>query len=290
MKKILVGFLALSLVASCEKDVNLRLQEADPKLVVEATIENGQPPVVILSRSVGYFATLSPELLENSFVHQARVTVYHKGNQYALNEYSVQGAGGFRLYYYTTDSANGTPALLGELNQKYELAIDVNSRQYEASTAIPAYNKTVDSLWWAPAPGEPKKAVIKVKATDPPGFGDYIRYFTSINNGPFLPPANAVFDDLFVDGTTYELQLAPGYNRNAEDKRSFLFNRGDTVRFKLSSIDKATYEFWRTMEYSYASVGNPFASPIKVTGNISNGALGYFGGYASQYFTIIIPQ
>jgi hypothetical protein len=130
-----------------------------------------------------------------------------------------------------------------------------------------------------------------VKATDPPGYGDYVRYFTKRNRGPFLPGFNSVFDDLFIDGTTYELQVEPGVDRNTkikEDDR--FFNRGDTVTFKLSNIDKATYDFWRTMEFSYQSVGNPFSTPVKVLGNISNGALGYFGGYASQYRQIIIPQ
>ncbi|MGB8193468.1 MAG: DUF4249 family protein, partial [Chitinophagaceae bacterium] len=53
--------------------------------------------------------------------------------------------------------------------------------------------------------------------------------------------------------------------------------------------DKATFDFWRTMEFSYASIGNPFSSPTKVLGNVK-GALGYFGGYAVQYKTIIIPK
>ncbi len=44
------------------------------------------------------------------------------------------------------------------------------------------------------------------------------------------------------------------------------------------------------MEYSYQSIGNPFSSPTKVRGNISNGALGYFGGYAVQYIGITIPD
>ncbi len=69
-----------------------------------------------------------------------------------------------------------------------------------------------------------------------------------------------------------------------------LLKKGDTVTLKLSNINKTTYDFWRTMEYTYASVGNPFASPVKVLSNISNNALGYFGGYASQYRTIIIPR
>ena len=59
--------------------------------------------------------------------------------------------------------------------------------------------------------------------------------------------------------------------------------RGDSVTVKLANIDKATYDFWRTMEYNYQSIGNPFSSPTVVMSNISNDALGYFGGYAAQY-------
>jgi hypothetical protein len=44
------------------------------------------------------------------------------------------------------------------------------------------------------------------------------------------------------------------------------------------------------MEFSYANIGNPFGSPTKVLSNISNGALGYFGGYAPQFRTIIISK
>jgi len=59
---------------------------------------------------------------------------------------------------------------------------------------------------------------------------------------------------------------------------------------KLCNIDKATYDFWRTFEFNFQSIGNPFSSPIKVLGNISGNALGYFGGYAAQYRTLIIPK
>ena len=63
----------------------------------------------------------------------------------------------------------------------------------------------------------------------------------------------------------------------------------DTVTLKLSNIDRTTYQFWLTMEFAYQSIGNPFASPNKVIGNISNGALGAFCGYASAYKTLAIP-
>ena len=56
------------------------------------------------------------------------------------------------------------------------------------------------------------------------------------------------------------------------------------------NITKSTFDFWNTFEFSYQSVGNPFSSPTKVLSNITNGALGYFGGYAAQFKTIIIPK
>jgi hypothetical protein len=43
------------------------------------------------------------------------------------------------------------------------------------------------------------------------------------------------------------------------------------------------------MEFSYQSIGNPFSSPTKVLGNVK-GALGYFGGYAVQYKSLVIPK
>jgi Domain of unknown function (DUF4249) len=72
------------------------------------------------------------------------------------------------------------------------------------------------------------------------------------------------------------------------DDNSF-FNKGDSVVIKLANIDKATYDFWRTMEFNYQSVGNPFSTPTVVLSNISSGALGYFGGYAAQYKGLLIP-
>jgi len=71
---------------------------------------------------------------------------------------------------------------------------------------------------------------------------------------------------------------------NGDEK---FFARGDTISFKLSNIDKATYTFWNTWEFNQQSIGNPFSQPGKVIGNISNGALGAFCGYASQVGTII---
>ena len=96
----------------------------------------------------------------------------------------------------------------------------------------------------------------------------------------------------FKYGTIYSVNVDKGVNRNLSinfDDYS-LFMKGDTIQVKLANIDKATYDFWRTLEYNYQSIGNPFSSPIRVLSNISNGALGYFGGYAAEYRELVIPK
>ncbi len=189
--------------------------------------------------------------------------------------------------------ANLANAFLGVLNNSYQLSIQVSGKTYTSSTTIPALAKLVDSLWWKKAPDNPdtNKVVLVAKITDRPGFGNYIRYYTKTNSSPLFPGQNSVFDDQVIDGKTYTADVERGVNRNDTlDRENYsFFNRGDTITLKFANIDKPNYDFWRTMEYSYASIGNPFSSPTKVLGNI-NGALGYFGGYAAQYKTIIVPK
>jgi Domain of unknown function (DUF4249) len=286
------GFLTL-LFSGCEKAISFNLEEKAPKLVVEATIENDRPPVVILTHSLNYFGTIDPDSLQNSFVRNAEVFVSNGTAEHQLKEYSQAFGNGYTGYYYSIDSSNLTTAFLGTLDHAYTLRVEWQGKEYLASTTIPAITKQIDSVWWKPAPEgvDTSKVALMIRATDPPGYGDYVRYFTKRNDEPFYPGLNSVFDDQVIDGSTYELEVERGVCRSVdhEDDYSY-FDRGDTVTLKLCNIDRATYDFWRTMEFSYSSIGNPFSSPTKVLGNIEGGALGYFGGYAAQFRTIIIPE
>lgn len=285
--------IATFLLCGCERDIKLNLKDQAPRLVIEATIENGQPPVVLLSRSLDFFSQLSPLLLSQSLVHGADVFVSNGSKTQKLKEYQLPVGGGLALSYYTLDSSSLSASFKGALGESYSMRLVAEGKEFTATTTIPQLTKKIDSIWWKPAPppADPNQVIVMVKATDPPGFGDYIRYFTKRNSEPYLSPLNATFDDLFVDGTSYELPVERGVDRNSQltDDDRF-FKRGDTVTLKLCNIDKATYDFWRTMEFSYASVGNPFSTPVKVASNINGNALGYFGGYACQFRTIIIPK
>ena len=293
MKQWLLVISAGLIFCSCEKAISFKLDPTQQSLVVEATIENNQPPVVILSSSFDYFSNISADLLASSFVHNAVITISNGTKTHQLKEYFYNTSANLKVYYYSIDSSNLATAFVGTFNTSYAMTINANGKTYTATTTIPAVAKKVDSLWWkkAPANSDSNKVILVAKFTDPPGYGNYIRYYTKTNSDPFFPGFNSVFDDQITDGTTYTLNVDRGVDRNTKiDQKEFtFFNRGDTITLKFANIDKATFDFWRTMEYSYQSIGNPFSSPTKVISNI-NGALGYFGGYAAQYTTIIVPK
>jgi hypothetical protein len=284
---------SIFLLVSCEKEIELVPQSLEPALVVEATIEYNQAPVVVLTTSFSYFSTLTTEMLEDAFVRNAQVTVGDDSKTVALKEYETSNSVG-KFYYYTIDSTNPAAMLVGKLDTRYKLSIAVNGKNYTATTHIPPLSKSIDSLWWEKAPDNPdtNRIVVFSRVFDPPGLGNYIRYFTRVNDSAFVPGFNSVFDDQVVDGTTYEIQVLKGESRNVEvDEESFgYFRRGDTVDVKLSNIDKETYDFWRTWEQNQSNINNPFGVPVKILSNLSEGAVGYFGGYASSVKRIVIPR
>jgi len=297
MRRLFAAFSFCILLFSCEKNINFNLNRAPDVLVVDAIIENGIAPRVILTNSFSFFSNINATILLNSFVHNAVVTMSNGTLTHQLKEYHYQIGNSvnssINVYYYGIDSSDMTTAFKGAFNTSYTLNITSNGKNYSAFTTIPPLAKKIDNLSWKPAPftTDTSDIILSLTTTDPPGLGNYIRYFTRTNSKPFLPGENSVYDDEIIDGTTYSFQLPPGVDRN---KRvpfdSSYFKRGDTITVKFCNIDKGTYTFWNTWEFAFQSIGNPFAQPNKVLGNISNGALGDFYGYAADYKTIIIPK
>ncbi|MFZ1798855.1 MAG: DUF4249 domain-containing protein [Chitinophagaceae bacterium] len=297
MKKYGLFLFISILLFSCEKTIKVSVLNQPPKLVVNAEIENGKPPLVALSSSLNFFSAITPEELTSTFIHDAVVTITANNKVYPLIEYSFTDTSGFKYYFYTIDTTNIADLLTGSFNTSYLLNIKTpDGKQYSSTTTIPLLTKLCDSLWWEPALNTDDTTLCRMfgKFTDPPGLGNYVRYFTKENDGPYLPGLNSTADDQVVDGITYTFQFDMGWDKNSTikptgDNYGFA-HRGDTVTLKFCNIDKGTFDFWNTWDFAYQSYGNPFSSPIQVTSNISNDALGVFSGYAAQYKTLIIPK
>ena len=302
--------LFLLLLPGCEQDLTIDLPEGDEKLVVEGHIEQGAPPIVVLTRSVPVFSEISLASLEESFVHGAQVTVSHEGQNYILEEVSsaafteelrevvsmqlgvskalLSGSGGFQFYIYTTDE------LLGELGESYSLYIKHSGQSLSAVTTIPQLNP-IDSLWLVPHP-DPRQDSLKTlyyRYSDPDTLGNSIRYFTKRNSEPFFPGLfTSVFNDELVNGSTISFPLDRGEPKGQqeidEDLYSY-FGVGDTITVRWAAIDLPHYRFWYSLESEQNSNGSPIGTPNITQSNIAGG-LGIWGGYGVTYHRIVVNE
>ncbi|OSZ78896.1 hypothetical protein CAP35_11785 [Chitinophagaceae bacterium IBVUCB1] len=286
--------IAGTLLVSCEKEVNIKLNTGEPSLVVEGVIENGLPPYVFLTRSIGYFSTIDLNTLQNSFVRNAKVTVSDGVRTVQLREYSLDtGANGNKLYFYSIDTAGSF--FVGQIEKVYKLTIEVDGKIYESFTKIPNPT-TIDSMKTVqPDPPfnkekNPLARQVRIYFKEPDTAGNFVRYFTQRNSEPYYPGSNSVYPDDIINGIYFETTLSLGEPTGREFNRdsSTVGYPGDTVTLKWCSIDRANYTFWSTYEYSLGTLGNPFSTPIQVKSNISNGALGVWTGYGAVYKTIVL--
>src|SRR4051794_30683015 len=93
-------------LSSCEKEVNIQLSDGASQLVVNGQIEIDNPPFVVLTHSIGYFSKVDLKTLQNSFIHDARVTINDGSREVTLKEYKYDSSSGnqtAQFYFYTID-------------------------------------------------------------------------------------------------------------------------------------------------------------------------------------------
>jgi hypothetical protein len=284
---VLPGFM------SCEKEVDIKLDKGESKIVVEGAIETGYPPYVFLTKSIGYFASIDLNTLQNTFIHGADVRVSDGTKTIKLREYAVDTGNGSKLSFYTIDTADLSSLLFkGEEGKFYKLTIDYEGKHYEATTKVPHPTPLDSVLSVLPAPPFnrtkfPNARQIRIVFKDPDTLGNHIRYYTKRNSEPFYPGLNSVYSDELINGTVFATVISMGEPRSLKFNDSLgVCDAGDTVVFKWCSIDKVTFDFWSTYEYSINTLGNPFSTPVNLKSNISNNAVGIWAGYGSRYFTL----
>jgi hypothetical protein len=325
MAKIL--FLPMAMVAagmltgSCEKEVEVDIPASANQIVVEGTIENGQPPLVFLMHTVNIFGDINLSNLDAYYVHGANIKVATADGKDSvlLQEFcldnlplspedkkSLLASFGFELkdsakvpnvcLYSTPDifscATGGGCSFTGKEQTTYDLTIDVNGQRLTSRTSIPRAIG-IDSLTIKPHPnkGSADSLVsVNIHLSVPDTFGNFIRYWTKRNNEPFYAPLSAsVFDDKLFIGLSISLPMERGQAAGSEIDNSTYsyFWKGDSVELKWANIDSKTYDFYYTLENDGG--GSPFSAPVKVKTNITGG-LGVWAGYASKYYSIYVPK
>ncbi|MBX7242591.1 MAG: DUF4249 domain-containing protein [Bacteroidia bacterium] len=297
---LLISLFVLLLVA-CEREITIKLPDADNKITVEGYIENDSFPVVILTKSLPYFQSLDLNNLNDFFVKGAKVEVVVDNDTVPLQEFTASQPGGNSFTIYTN------PFLIGQAGKTYTLLIESEGQKLSAVTTIPdlvpldsfSFEK-VDSTNTIFLPeGHDSLYRLLGYFRDPAGQTDYYRYWTSRASmkkayegalSPYTENGNSafkfdLFDGQYVNG--FWIQGSKVRGDSLADHEEY-FKLGDTISVKWGTIDKAQYEFWDTYINNLNGSG-PFSPPIIVKTNVKGGN-GIWAGTSASYYTNIIVK
>lgn len=273
MKHFIYILACLTALAACTP----QLDESPDMLVVEGWIENDAAPVVFVTSSVS--TTFQEKNITDLISHlafDATVSITHDGVSYPLtstirNEYLMK-------LCYTTNALKGT------VGGTYTLNVDWKGMHAQAVTSIlpPA---SVDSI----AIEQLNDTAYIVKArVQPVPEARYYRFFSMAvhRDSTFAPSYIGLYDSKLND----DMIAVNRGGQNPIEQNDYFYALGDSVEFKLASMDAAAYDFWSKFEenvmFSHTSL-LPYDTNLK--SNISGG-LGYFFGYGISTYSLTIKK
>lgn len=260
MKKInlIIALFSLLFLTSCEEVVQLDLNNAAPKIVIEANIKwqkgtSGNVQKIKLSTTTGYFDSTIPG------VSGAIVTVKNSANLiFTFNE--VNGSGEYVC-------SNFIPAI----NEVYTLTVTSKGQTYIATEILKPVAPIVEIIQNDKGGFTGNNIEIKTYFNDPANESNYYLYNYSYSN--------QVLQSYYVDEDTF-YQGNKFFSISQSDK----INKGDKITVTHFGISKSYYNYLSVL-LSIASNGggSPFQSPpATVRGNLINATnadnypLGYF--------------
>jgi hypothetical protein len=257
LQKIIILCLAL-FVAGCEKAINVPLKTAEPRLVIDASIDwikntAGNEQKIVLSTTTGYYSSEFPS------VSGALVTVTNASNT-VFNFVETAGTGQYVCQNF-----------LPVIGQAYHLKIVLNGETYTASetfTPVPKIEDHIDQNDKGGEMGDEVEVTFSYK-DDANQENFYLNSITQPHS-PF--PELEVEDDEHTNGNLMQESFSH------EDLKP-----GDQLNIKLYGISKSYYNYMFKLILATGNDGNPFAAtPSAVRGNIinqtnsNNYAFGYF--------------
>jgi hypothetical protein len=286
MKKL---FLFLTLIFlflySCTEKIDVKLPNADKKIVIEGSIENGKFPEVIITKTIPLFSSVANTNVNDFYVLDAQVYV-SDGIITDTLHLAIDSVSSIGVVYTGFK-------IIGEIGRSYFLTVVHDGKTYTSTTNIPA-PVALDSVWWEPQPPKDTLGFANARISEPAGLGNSYRWFAKRpRDRRFLAPYGATWDDRYVDGDNFKFAYSKGYDpTDAKDTyendsaKGYYTNR-DTIYIRFCSINREAKDFYTTFETALGSNGNPFASPVTILTNIRGGALGVWAGFGATYDTIM---
>jgi hypothetical protein len=265
MKKILpiIIFLMISVQWSCEKAIDLKLKDNEPKYVIEGIITN-EPGVCKV-----YVSGTKAFDDDNQFngISGAIVKIENKGNTIVLTE---TGKG-----IYETAAINGTPG------ETYHLTVSIKDELFKASSTMPQVVPFID-FTLKPNDLDTTRATPMVKFKDPLETKNFYWFQQFVNDK--IQKEYKVVNDEFTTGQEINDYLA---FVNDTKNKDLNFKRGDKLTAEMHCIDAAVYTYLFSLFGANGSDNG--AAPTNPLTNINGGAIGFFSAHTVQRKTITIP-
>jgi len=251
------------LFSSCEKVIDVDLNNAAPIIVIEGNLSNNlNDAEVKLSMTSSYFDTLPSDKISGAVV----TVESNLGDKYIFSE-TENGIYKSKNVWYKEGSI-------------YKLLVEANGEIYEATSKLNS-PVNIDSInfYYEDSPFFEPGYYLNVYLSDPPGIKNFYRIKYS-KNGKLQNTIDdlILFNDRYVDGNPIEVNL---FNQQ--------FELNDTITLQLISLDEGAYEYLRTFQELVNN--NPgSAAPANPNTNLSNGALGYFSAWSSVKKSAVIKM
>lgn len=265
MKKLVYIFSVCVVFFSCEKVIDLDLNSTNPKVVIEASINNEPGPYQVrVTRTVNYDAP------EENFINNALVII--QDDLGAIDTLLSIGNGVYQ-----------TQSTVGAIGRTYTLSVSVEGETYTHSSYmhdLVELDTVIAELTVNPFTFEPQMMVTG-KFTDPGTPNDYYRMFFFVRGKDTI---SGYADFILIDDpdsdSPVELQ-----RRLRED-----LIPNDTIDVELRHIDRFAYDYYFTLSELIDAGFAPQGIPDNPKTAWSNGAQGYFSAYAVGHKQIIITN
>ena len=287
MKNIILSAIVIvTILSSCEKEIDIDMPAYTPSVVVEGFIVNGMAPVVILTNNVPYVSVAGSDLYEQSFIHNALITLDVIGNTTdTLVEITQTDAQtGIESSFYTSQITKG------EVGKSYTLKITTSGKMYSAVATIPKPVE-IKEIWYENHPDAANDSfkTVWVKILDPEEF-NYYRYTSEVNGQHGVQPEISTVSDKGFNGKEYQKAVDSGLKNEEQDMHggvSGYYVIGDTVTVKWANAEMSYYNAWATIDFKRSQNQNPFMNPTRIVGNIK-GCLGYWSGLGVDVKSIVL--
>lgn len=259
--KLLIRFLMLSisiLLLSCEKTIEVDLDTAAPKLVIDASIDwvkntAGNQQKVILSTTTGYYDAQFPTVSGATiFITNATNTIFNFMESTKAGEYIC---------------SNFAPVI----GETYTLTVRINGNTYtavEILISVPPIENTINQTTTGGMTGDEME--IQFSYQDDGAKDNY--YMAGIKSTHVAFPEYSLESDEMFQGK----MMFQYYSH--KDLKS-----GANLNISLYGVSKRFFDYFRKILIASGADTGPFpTTPAKVRGNITNQtdannyALGYF--------------